>query len=141
MRARSILMLIGFLGFTVSCAHKPTTVVDEGQKKDVKVKIEKTEGIAKKQSAYTCLVGKDQRTVILDRKEKRCEVNYTKFGDIQQVAWAESTPSICDRAFNSIRSNIEGSGFKCQDGDTFKADEKKAEDKKPLETAATTPKK
>lgn len=73
----------------------------------------------------------------LSKNEKRCEVNYTKFGDIQQVAWAESTPTICDNAFEGIRSNIEGAGYQCQEGTQFKkAEEKKGEDNKPLETAS-----
>ena len=133
MRASLITILVAFFGLTVSCAHKPA--VDEGAKqakveKKIEKKAEKKQADAK---AYTCLVGKDERLVILDKKEKRCEVNYTKFGDQQQVAWAEATPSICDDAFNNIRSNIEGSGFKCVDGTEFK----KAEKKEQRKTAAT----
>ena len=140
MRASSLIVLVGFLGLTVSCAHK--TTVDEGQQQ---VKLEKAEKKVEKKQAnnqYTCLVGKDKRHVTLDKKEKRCEVSYTKFGDIQQVAWAESTPAICDRAFNSIRSNIEGSGFKCADGDDIKLEELKPKtaEKKAVETAAHTAK-
>lgn len=85
----------------------------------------------------------------LDKKEKRCEVFYTKFGDEKKVAWAESTPSICEEAFGKIRTNIEGSGYKCLDGVNVSFDqtqkdskkeikeEKKVEEtKKPVETAA-----
>lgn len=135
MKLRSIVALAGLLVFSASCAHKQTVVVEgEHQQAKIEKKVEKKES---NNLAYTCLVGKDQRTVTMDKKEKRCEVNYTKFGDIQQVAWAEATPSICDRAFNNIRSNIEGSGYKCQEGTEFKIDTKKKEEiKKPRETAA-----
>lgn len=133
MRARKALALVGFLSLTVSCAHKPQ--IDEGAKKD-QAKVEKK--IEKKQAnnqAYTCLVGKDKRLVTLDKKEKRCEVNYTKFGDATQVAWAESTPKICDDAFSNIRTNIEGAGYKCLDGADAKFEDKKQE-QKPRETAS-----
>ncbi len=137
MRASTLVILVGFLGFTVSCAHKP--VVDQGAEKQqakVEKKIEKKKQADNK--AYTCLVGKDQRLVTLDKREKRCEVNYTKFGDTEQVAWAESTPTICDDAFSKIRTNIEGSGYKCLDGKDVKfgTPEKKEEAKKPRETAS-----
>jgi hypothetical protein len=141
MRVSSLIVLVSFFGLTVSCAHKPQ--VDEGakvKKTTMEKKIDK-KAEAKKladNKAYTCLVGKDQRTVTLDQREKRCEVNYTKFGDTQQVAWAEATPSICEDAFSNIRSNIEGSGYKCMDGDdvTFIQPKKQEPKKKPLETAA-----
>ena len=136
MRASSLVILIGFLSFTVSCAHKPAhedqNVVEA---KQVEQKVETKQAEAK---AYTCLVGKDQRLVTLDQREKRCEVNYTKFGDKQQVAWAESTPSICDNAFDKIRTNIEGSGYRCLDGTDVKFGEpKKEEAKQTRDTAAT----
>lgn len=135
MKLSSVLVLAGFLSLTVSCAHKsielekgPEPVV---QTKKVEVKI-KNKKQANNNKAYTCLVGKDKRQVTLDTSNKRCEVHYTKFGDRQQVAWAESTPSICEDAFSNIRSNIEGSGYKCNEGLKLKEDAKK----KPLETAA-----
>ncbi len=137
MRASSLIFLVGFLGFTVSCAHKPA--IDQGaEQAKVETKIEKkAETKQADNKAYTCLVGKDQRLVTLDKREKRCEVNYTKFGDTQQVAWAESTPSICSETFDKIRTNIEGSGYKCLDGTDVKfGDPKKDETKKPVETAA-----
>lgn len=131
MRASSLTALIGFLCLTVSCAHKQpaqeTAKTDAKIEKKVEIKKQ-----AKDELVYTCLVGKDRRTIKLDKKQKRCEVQYTKYGDQQQVAWAESTPAICDRAFNSIRSNIEGSGYKCLDG----ADAKFEEKKEARETAA-----
>ena len=137
MRASSLIVLVGFLGLTVSCAHKQP-VVDEGAKDQAKVetKIEKKEIKQAENQAYTCLVGQDERVVTLDKQEKRCEVSYTKFGDIKQVAWAEATPSICEKAYDGIRSNIEGAGYQCQEGTQFKKKDDK-EDKKPRETAAT----
>ena len=145
MRFSSIVILVGFLGFT-ACAHKQAAV-DKGEAKSAKVekkvdkKAEKKEADKQaKSKTYTCLVGKDKRTVTLDKESKRCEVSYTKFGDQKQVAWAESTPSICDDAFSNIRSNIEGSGYKCIDGTNIeklqKSKDKKEEAKKPVQTAA-----
>jgi hypothetical protein len=140
MRASSLIVLTAFLGLTVSCAHKQA-VVDSGDKQEKVVVVQEKKDQKKKDKdlAYTCLVGKDQRVVTLDKREKRCEVNYTKFGDEQQVAWAEATPSICQDAFSNIRTNIEGAGYKCLDGTNVKFHkEKKVEEKKPLETAANT---
>ncbi|MEM7646392.1 MAG: hypothetical protein AAF203_05740 [Pseudomonadota bacterium] len=140
MRARSAMILLAFAGLTISCAHKPTLHDTEVVENKIEQKVDKKEIKKDNEIAYTCLVGQDKRTVRLDKKEKRCEVHYQKFGEIAQVAWAESTPSICDRAFNSIRSNIEGSGFKCVDGTEIQMDKKKMEEKKPLETASNTDK-
>ena len=137
MRASSLVILVGMLSFTVSCAHQQTTLDTGADQAKTAKKIDKKETKVAKTKTFTCLVGKDKRHVTIDQKEKRCEVNYTKFGDLQQVAWAESTPAICDRAFNSIRSNIEGSGYKCADGTDIQLDKK--EIKKPVETAANTP--
>ena len=138
MRASLSILLMGFLSLTISCAHKqPAPEVAKVEKKTEKAETAKEK--ADKELAYTCLVGKDARTVTLDKKEKRCEVHYTKFGDQQQVAWAESTPSICDNAFSNIRSNIEGSGYKCLEGSDVsfdKKEEKKEEKKRAVETAA-----
>ena len=130
MRASLVITLIGFLGLTVSCAHKQPAQETAKAETKVEKKVEKKQ---KRDIAYTCLVGKDKRTITLDKKEKRCEVHYTKYGEQNQVAWAESTPAICDRAFNNIRSNIEGSGYKCADGHDFKIDtkDKKKEEKGP----------
>ena len=113
-----------FLSLTVSCAHKQPKqeAVKLETKVEKKVAVKKAD---KNQLAFTCLVGKDKRVITLDKKEKRCEVEYTKFGDSEQVAWAESTPAICDRAFNSIRSNIESSGYQCADGFDLKLENKK----------------
>lgn len=144
MRASLIIAMVAFLGLTVSCAHKNQTEgIDQQAKAEagLEKKAEKKE--EQKQAdmqAFTCLVGKDKRLVTLDKKEKRCEVNYTKYGDQQQVAWAEATPSICDQAYDSIRSNIEQSGFQCNDGTELKIEEKKEEKKAP-ETAKTELKK
>ncbi|MCJ8276323.1 MAG: hypothetical protein HRT44_05755 [Bdellovibrionales bacterium] len=135
MRASLVILLMGFFSLTISCAH---------QEQKAEIKETKQTAVAKtevkketKNRSYSCLVGKDERHVSLDRQSKRCEVHYTKDGERLQVAWAESTQDICDRAFNSIRSNIEGNGFKCNDGDKLIKEEKKAETKK-VETAQNT---
>jgi hypothetical protein len=135
MKTSSTIILLGFLSLSVSCAHKKTATEET---LNVETKAEKVTEVKKEDKnllVYTCLVGKDKRTVTLDKHEKRCEVQYTKFGDEQKVAWAESTPAICDRVFNTIRTNIEGSGYQCNEGLEIKTD-KKEEVKKPVETAA-----
>ena len=117
MRFAMIVFLMGALGMTVSCAHKQKDQAQAEQKLEAKKIITvKAVDKDKKQEAFTCLVGKDQRTVTIDRKAKRCEVHYTKHGEKQQVAWAESTQDICTKAFSNIRGNIEKNGYKCQDG-------------------------
>ena len=139
MRASTFIVLVGFLGLTVSCAHKQAAI-DPGAEQVIKIE-KKVEAKAQADNkAYTCLVGKDQRLVTLDKREKRCEVNYTKFGDLKQVAWAESTPNICEDAFTNIRTNIEGAGYKCLDGTNVKFEKALPEAKKPVETAANTTK-
>jgi len=152
MKASALFILLGFVSLTVSCAHKTTEteIAVADKPAEVKVDVQDKSKEEKKELAYTCLVGKDKRLVTIDKNEKRCEVFYTKFGDEKQVAWAESTPSICEEAFGKIRTNIEGSGYKYLDGlnvsfdDTKKEskeenkEEKKSEETtKPVETAAT----
>lgn len=136
MRASLVIMLTGLFSLTISCAHKNIEKKEQVVVKETVIEkpIAKKEA-DKKARSYSCLVGKDQRVITLDREAKRCEVHYTKHGERQQVAWAESTQDICDRAFNSIRSNIENDGFKCNDGDTAAIKNDKKEIKKPLETA------
>lgn len=142
MKANVSIILVGILSLTVSCASKNKNEQSEVAHTDQKIeqvteqKVEaKKEDSKDKEAAYTCLVGKDKRTVTLDRKEKRCEVFYTKFGDQQQVAWAEKTPAICDDVFGKIRTNLEGSGARCVEGNDIQME--KEEVKKPVETAAT----
>ena len=153
MKATTLFILLGFVSLSVSCAHKPESqnadATDKAKETKIVTQDKSQEDKKDKELAYTCLVGKDKRVVTLDKKEKRCEVLYKKFGDEKQVAWAESTPSICDEAFGKIRTNIEGSGYKCLDGQNVsfddtkkelkeenKGDKKVEETKKPVETAA-----
>ena len=155
MRASLLIVMAGLLGLTVSCAHKQATDSNSLAKKDIKLE-KKLEVKKADNTVYTCLVGKDKRTVRLDKKDKRCEVQYTKYGDKQEVAWGQATPAICEKAFNSIRTNIEGSGYKgringCQKVEaqlkkkieaktTVKKDDRKTASAK-LDTAPATPKK
>jgi hypothetical protein len=142
MKKSSLITLFAFASLTISCAHKAPHSEDasaDTKKAEIKVveKTKKKDKQAKKdQLAYTCMVGKDKRTVIIDEKDKRCEVHYTKFGDEQQVAWAESTPSICHDAFSKIRTNIEGSGYQCLDGLNAQFEQKKEKDKEKEEKKA-----
>lgn len=113
MKLRPLYVLLCSALFVVSCAHKKMSV-DEGQGKN-KSEAAKKE-LVKTDSAqgYTCLVAGDKRIVTLDRKEKKCEVSYTKFGKRKQIAWGQSNPKICDDVYANIRTNIEKRGFKCE---------------------------
>lgn len=125
MKIRSLTIIMCSALFTVSCASKKLSV-DEGQKQAKKEPAKKVLVKNDKEAeAYTCLVAGDRRIITLDRKEKRCEVSYTKFGKKEQMAWGESHPKICDDVFTNIRSNIEKRGFKCEDGLASKKEERK----------------
>lgn len=63
---------------------------------------------------YSCQVLDDKRIVEFKKESGRCEIHYTKFGNSEQVAWAEATPSLCSEVYDKIRTNIEGKGFTCQ---------------------------
>ncbi len=106
---------------TVSCAHKNAN--PNFAKKDLEVtgphkleeKAAKTDEKAKENNfAFNCKLGQESRTLILQKGDKRCEVHYTKSGNKEQIAWAEQTPSLCDKVFDQVKSTIEKGGFQCQ---------------------------
>lgn len=103
---KSIIVVSFFLA--ASCAHKNKQV--DQQEKQAKSKIETQ---AKADQSYICQVGKDKRKVSLVKNPKRCEVFYKKFGEKNQIAWAEATPSLCSEVYSKVRKNIESKGFKC----------------------------
>ena len=116
--------LIGAFAMTTSCAHKKAStpsdveVVDATIDKKQQPK-EVAKNIADKMNsslAYTCIVAGDKRIVTLDKGKSKCTVNYTKEGNTNEVAWGENHPDICQTAFDKIRTNIEGAGFKCNTG-------------------------
>jgi|GEM_PF-3379977 len=143
---KRILMVVIAAGFcmTTSCAHKTESgakdvvindaSIDKKQKEKELAAKAKAEADAKAAAAlaYTCVVAGDKRTVTLDKGEMKCKVNYTKNGEQTEVAWGQSTPEICKTAFDKIRTNIEGAGFKCNEG----FDGPAADEKKPVETAS-----
>lgn len=116
----SMLLAIGsFFLLTASCAHKQIDSNKEDAKllQDKQAKLEESmKAAATAEEAVTCVVNKDKRLITMDKKTKRCEVFYTKFGEKSQVAWAEATPSICTDVLGKIRKNIEDKGFKCTSG-------------------------
>ena len=118
---------IGLL-LTVACAHKAEKPAAE-TKAEMKQEATVVKKQIKKDKSITCLVNKDSRIISLDKKPKRCEVFYTKFGEKAQVAWAEATPSICTNVMQKIRKNIEEKGFKCVSDFDKPKTEKTAEDK------------
>jgi len=106
MRLKTLFCIMAISTLSVACASKKKA---ELQDQKAQVKTEATQS----ENSYACLVGKDVRLVEVEKTQKGCEVNYTKLGEKQQVAWAESTPSICTRVKKQIRNNIEAKGFKC----------------------------
>lgn len=109
--------------FAVSCAHNSvqdtTETVQEVTPKSLQKEEVKKEDFSKKEVksnndlSMSCSLGKDSRTITIQKGDKRCEVHYTKQGQSNQVAWGEKTPSICDNVFDNVRTNIEKGGFKC----------------------------
>jgi hypothetical protein len=118
-------LAIGLLSvLAVSCAHKKieqeTVTTNEVP---VSKKIEKEKVIVKSEKSsnglsMNCVLNKDSRVITLQKGEKRCEVHYTKFGELNEIAWGEKTPSICDNVFENVKSNIEKGGFKCSPNET-----------------------
>ena len=127
MKIGSLIFLVCSVLFTVSCASQKINL-DEGAKQAQKAEAPK-KMLAKKNAelGYTCLVAGDKRIVTLDKKDKRCEVHYTKFGKKERMAWGEKRLHICDDVFKNIKSNIEKRGFKCTTGlDSQKKERKTA---------------
>jgi len=107
------------LAFSISCAQntkKNETKVKAPAKKTMVAKAD-----AKSAEAILCNVGNDKRlvtvdkTILDDNKTKRCEVNYTKWGETSQVAWAQATQSLCGDVVENIKTNIEAKGFQCKE--------------------------
>jgi len=124
MKLRSIAAIGCFSVFAVSCAHKKidsdTAKLTPEQKpvvveKPVQKVVENKGDNKLGNMSLTCVSGSDSRVITLQKGDKRCEVHYTKSGNLNNIAWAEKTPSICDRVFDNVRSNIEKGGFKCTD--------------------------
>jgi len=122
----NLIIAIGCMSvFAVSCAHKPiqdqdTTKVSSQElpapKAEQKAVAEsKNADLKKGDQSLNCKLGEDSRTLTLEKGDKRCEVHYTKAGALNNIAWGEQTPSICDKVFDNVRSNIEKGGFICAD--------------------------
>ena len=114
-------VIIAMSVFTVSCAHKK--VEPNFAKKDLEITTPKLEEKSQAKTdqktkdnhfAFNCKLGEDSRTLILQKGDKRCEVHYTKSGNKEQIAWAEQTPSLCDKVFDQVKTTIEKGGFQCQ---------------------------
>lgn len=113
--------------FAVSCAHNrieedTTKSVQEVSPKFSKEEVKK-EDISKKEVrsnndlSMSCSNGKDSRILTIQKGDKRCEVHYTKDGQLNQVAWGEKTPTICSDVFENVRGNLEKGNFKCVNSD------------------------
>lgn len=117
----SFLLSIGSLALlSTACSHHGKIKAEPTVSSDIPVKAH-TAPIEAKTSLkkvsgdthLTCVMGTDSRTITLQKGDKRCEVHYTKSGTLNNIAWGEKTPAICDRVFDNVRTNIETGGFKC----------------------------
>jgi hypothetical protein len=112
--------------FTIACAHTKKTdsesslaTVIDGPASPTKIEAKKDiKKDNKNEFTYNCSLGKDSRTISMQKGEKRCEVHYTKSGNQNQIAWAQKTPGICDSVFNQVLQTIEKGGFKCINNQT-----------------------
>jgi hypothetical protein len=120
----NLILTIGCMSlFAVSCAHKPVESKDNTAKlttelPPVKQEVKTENKVAeanKGDISLNCVLGDDSRVITLQKGDKRCEVHYTKSGTLNNIAWGEQTPSICDKVFDNVRGNIEKGGFKCSD--------------------------
>lgn len=123
MKINSLVALSLMSVFAVSCASNKiqedtSKSVQEVTPKIMKEEVKKEE-VSKKDSkssndlSLSCSLGKDSRIITIQKGDKRCEVHYTKDGQLNQVAWGEKTPSICSDVFENVRSNLEKGSFKC----------------------------
>ncbi len=120
----NVILTIGCMSlFAVSCATKPVESKDNTKvttqelpavKQETKSENKVVEA-KKGDVSLNCKLGEDSRTITLQKGDKRCEVHYTKSGSLNNIAWGEQTPSICDKVFDNVRNNIEKGGFKCSD--------------------------
>lgn len=134
MKIISSVVVLTFI-FTAACAQKKKS----GDIVEAKAPEKQEQAVADKntpENAYKCTVNKDTRLVEFDKSTKRCEIHYTKFGEKMQVAWAESTPSICSDVFAKIRTNIEAKGFKCESLNETAAEQKPAKMEAKRESAS-----
>ncbi len=58
--------------------------------------------------------GDDVRTIAVVKADTGCKVDYTKSGNTQTIATAANDFSYCQEKSDKVRSNLEGSGFKCE---------------------------
>tara|TARA_B100001248_G_scaffold262262_1_gene257070 strand:- start:10646 stop:11038 length:393 start_codon:yes stop_codon:yes gene_type:complete len=118
MRILKKLAILGVCSFFAACAQNAKKPEKSVETKNTK-KIEKAENVEKE--AIVCDVGEDKRLVQIHRttldnpyKTKRCEVHYTKWGEQQEVAWAQATQELCPKILSNIKENIEAKGFSCK---------------------------
>jgi Na+-transporting methylmalonyl-CoA/oxaloacetate decarboxylase gamma subunit len=66
-------------------------------------------------SSVTCTSGEDTRVIeSVSTGETSCDVNYSKFGSTEKVAWAENDSSWCSKIQENIQGNLSTAGFSCQ---------------------------
>lgn len=116
--------------FAVACSHTriqedTTKSIQEVSPKFVKEEV-KSENLNKEVKSnqdlsLSCSQGKDSRTITIQKGDNRCEVHYTKDGQLNNIAWGEKTPSICRDVFENVRGNLEKGNFKCVSLDTTAA--------------------
>lgn len=111
--ALAIMGILGLLNFA-ACSSAPKsgggsdngTGTSEGTK---------TAAAAKDADSFTCVKGKDSRTVTrLMGVSGGCQVEYTKHGEKRVVASAVKDVGHCETVANRIRKHLEDDTFSCQ---------------------------
>lgn len=65
------------------------------------------------ENSMTCSLGKDNRTIGIEKNGNSCIVKYTKAGNTTEPARAKSDLNYCQKKANQIKTNLEKYGFKC----------------------------
>ncbi len=66
-------------------------------------------------ATVTCSSGKEERVLSLKQSDTGCELQYTKGGETKTIAQsARKGSEYCGTVLNKTKTNLEGSGYKCQ---------------------------
>ena len=60
-----------------------------------------------------CKLKKDIRTVSVNKTDSGCVVNYTKFGEMKEIASAQNDYSHCQAVKDKVVTNLTEGGFSC----------------------------
>ena len=106
---------------TTETVQTETAAADEKVVEEVKTTTEEvidevktSDSTAEVASKIVCSLGTDQRSVeVVKTGATSCDVNYSKFGEQNKIAWAEFQPNYCSGVQDKVKGNLEGAGFSC----------------------------